>query len=875
MKPISLFVATDGCDGNAGTMANPFASLERARDAIRALKSKNGLPEGGLTVWIRGGRYECQSTLTLGTEDSGTASASIIYRAYKNEEVRLTGGREVTGFGPIDDPAILERIDGNCRDKILQADLKALGIADYGSLASRGYGAPLDGFSGLETPILPAGLELFFRDQWMTLARWPDTGWTTIAGVPAGQHGDKLTYTGDRPERWSKAKDIWLHGYWTARYAPSYTKVKSIDTHTREITTEEPHGAYGYTSGMPYYFLNVLEELSKPGQWYLDRQTGIIYFWPPEPIDSGNAVVSVLETPILSLRDVSYVTFRGLTFEGCRGIALEMIGGSHNLLAGCKLRNIGTYAVVIKGGTRNAVVGCDISDAGDGGIVLAGGDRKTLTPGDNCALNNHIYRFARLRRSWQPGIAIGGVGNRAQNNCIHDAPGCAILYSGNDHTIEFNEIYGVCTESYDMGAVYSHGHNDPTWRGNTIRYNYLHDFGKPDEIKLGNIDLVGVYLDDFLSGTTVFGNIFYKTGYGVLIGGGRDNTVENNIFIDCFPSVHMDDRGLTWGAHARVPNDPAWTDKLSAVNYSQHPYSIRYPELAGLLEDEPAKPKGNRIMRNVHAGGRWLNLVRDWIVTRLVTIEDNWTENAPGFVDQSKRNFQIKDDSPVYKLGFKRIPMEKIGLYKDEYRKSTRVGVAKLARANRADQSESVAEFRQGHNVASPSIVGNLSLPNQWCVFVGLHKEDPVLPTDVLKTMPEEITVAGRRIEMRTISVSGGTFDFAPMFGGTADGNTAYVFIPLEVPRATTVTLGFGADAFMQVWLDGQEILDTTITANLFWPPMVKDHLTSVRLRQGNHVLAIRYISSFASSLLAVGGPEDLRELFSSALSRDDRPVHE
>ena len=80
-EPNALYVAPDGSDGNPGTRAKPFATLEGARDAIRALKKAGGLPEGGATVVIRGGVYERKNTFALTRADSGTPDAPVVYRA--------------------------------------------------------------------------------------------------------------------------------------------------------------------------------------------------------------------------------------------------------------------------------------------------------------------------------------------------------------------------------------------------------------------------------------------------------------------------------------------------------------------------------------------------------------------------------------------------------------------------------------------------------------------------------------------------------------------------------------------------------------------------------------------------------------------------
>jgi len=192
------------------------------------------------------------------------------------------------------------------------------------------------------------------------------------------------------------------------------------------------------------------------------------------------------------------------------------------------------------------------------------------------------------------------VGLRAAHNLIHNAPHQAIAFSGNDHEIEFNEIYSVCLQSNDAGAIYAG--RDWTQRGTIIRHNYLHHVsGYQDR------GAKGVYLDDMYCGTEISGNVFHKVANAVHIGGGRDNVVENNIFVDCAQAVHVDARAL---AQARGHAD-RWIEEartkgtLSGIRYKEPPYAERWPSLVAILDEEPKAPKGNVIHHNIFFGGAW------------------------------------------------------------------------------------------------------------------------------------------------------------------------------------------------------------------------------------------------------------------------------
>lgn len=702
--PSRFYVSTAGNDAWSGWLPDPapdgadgpFATLERAREVIREFKNTGPLPRGGVEVCLRGGVYPFFRTFELTADDSGAQDAAVVWRPYRREKVHFSGGRSVSGFEPLRD-AERERIRASLRDRILRVDLKALGIIEYGAIEPRGN----------------PGLELFFRGKRMRLASWPKKGWLQIAGVPQdgpflhpggapwerhgiplGRHCGRIAYVGNRPGRWRNAHEILLHGYWTWDWNDSYQKITVIDTQKREIEIRAPHHHYGYTKAQRFRFLNILEELSKPGEWVLDRTNGILYFWPPAAVREGDVHISLLEEVMFSLQNTAFVTLSGFTFECSRGNAIRLSGGRKNTIAGCTFRNLGSLAVQIDGGTENGIRSCDLHDLASGGIVLEGGDRQTLTPAGNHAVNNHIHHFSLWVRTYQWAIDVAGVGNRVAHNLIHDAAQEAMHTKGNEHLIEFNEIHTIGLETGDIGAI--HTGRDWTWRGTIYRYNYLHDLHGP-----GLNGVMAIYLDDWQSGTTIYGNVFYRAGRAVFVGGGRDNVIENNIFVECDASVHVDGRGLSWGNFyfdLSLPHSVrTLLDRMEAVDCLRPPYSEKYPELLTLYDDEPAVPKYNKVLRNVSCGGKWADF-RDGVDFALVqakgnliagpdigtiarkggetkvTVEDLMPDNMlidgdPGFTDLKGGNFQLRADSPAYGLGFQRIPIEKIGLYADEYRK--------------------------------------------------------------------------------------------------------------------------------------------------------------------------------------------------------------
>lgn len=654
-------VATSGNDAWSGSLSTPnsqktdgpFLTLERAQQAIRQLKQGAGISKSGVTVHVGRGLYALSKPLSFTTADSGTQEAPIVYRAQPGAEVRLSGGKNLLAFTPVTDPQILRLLDVSARGKVLQSDLHAIGLTNYGT-ASGG------------------GLELFFEDKPMPISRWPNEGFVRMAEVlgstPVDVRGTKgcveglFAYEGDRPQRWTQEKDLWLHGYWFWDWSDQRQRVRAVDLANKTIELVPPYHGYGYRKGQWYYAYNLLSEIDQPGEWHLDRVTGILYFWPPSSGEHGNATVSVLPS-LVTLDGVSHLTLRGFILEAARETAIRITGGAGNRIAGCTIRNVGGAALAINGGTNHGVLGCDIYQCGAGGVSLVGGDRTSLTPAGHFADNNHIHHYGRWRPMYSAGLSLSGVGNRATHNLIDNAPHQAISFGGNDHLMEFNEIHSVCHESNDAGAIYAG--RDWTMRGTVIRHNYLHDI-----TGFEGRGCVGIYLDDMFCGTQIFGNVFCRVSSAAFVGGGRDCLVENNIFVECRPAVHVDARALGWAKYHADEWVKEGNEKgtLSGIRFRELPYSERYPILANILADDPWAPKGNAIARNICVGGRWDDIESK--ARPLLVFQDNLLGQDPVFVDSAAGNFQLKEHSPAWKLGFKRLPIERIGLYRDESRAS-------------------------------------------------------------------------------------------------------------------------------------------------------------------------------------------------------------
>ncbi len=694
--PAALYVAPDGDDASVGTANAPFATLQRGRDELRALRAADDF--AGATVNVRPGTYELTGPLVLGPEDSGTPIAPVVWRG--DGQPVLAGALKVTGFAPHEGP-------------VLRADLT---------------GTPLEGV---------AFRQLIFGGERMTMARYPNFDpddphggeWAHILAVPGAVNRRRFTATDDVDLDWASVPQarVCIHGGYD--WAWSVVGVQSVDPETSEIVVAKDT-AYDLRIGDRYYIQNVLEMLDAPGEWYLDSDASVLYFWPPADLATGDVLASVTDT-VLQIEGASNIAVRGFTIEACDGNAVIVRDSESCSVEASVIRNCGGWGVAISGGHNSGAVGNDIYETGRGGVSVDGGDRKTLESGGNFATNNYIHHIARFWHTYNPGVSCRGVGNLVSHNLIHDTPHAGLTLGGNENVVELNEVHHTNLQSADTGGIYFCS-RDWTQRGNIIRHNVFHHvggFGKarnwaslPD----GRVPYEypsftwGIYLDDPTTGTLVYGNILYSVPIrGLHNHGGRDNTFENNIIIDC-PALRAGRLSPTWS------NWPAIIDKLHSAVYEGSPYLRLYPELADYGDDHPEEMSGIKFVRNIvyftEEGTRWLrelNATRwqggqelysltirrdDWDTfewdnnviyapegmelrvthqqdgdSPRVLTWDEWRAQGvdehslladPLFVDAANRDYRLRPDSPALKLGFKQIPIDQIGLFAHDLRAS-------------------------------------------------------------------------------------------------------------------------------------------------------------------------------------------------------------
>ena len=578
---LRYFVSPKGSDRNPGTFKKPFATLERARDAVRAHKRQGVLPPGGACVYLRGGRYAVTNTFTLAEADSGSFGAPVVYRAWQDERPVFDGGFRVRRFWKVRDRAVLARLPPEARGKVFAADVKAQGFSALEPQKSYGNGKSNQ-----------AVRELFQDGQPLEVARWPNTG--TLKMEAANITNLTFTCQTNRIAGWGRADDLMANGYWLHLWSECTVPVASVDAGSGVFKLKEQPGG-NMRDGRPFYVLNLLEEIDRPGEWFLDRGAGRLYVWPLKHPWFSTLVLSRWDKPFIEAKNVQEAVFQGLVFEYGQQHGLVLDTCVNVTVAGNVIRRMGGTALTVSEGANVKIYGNLLHTLGHAGMRVGGGNRKNLTSGRIVIENNDAGDFARCSRTYNPALLLEGCGARVAHNRFHHAPSSAMRIEGNDHLIEYNAVDHVVRESDDQGGIDMWG--NPSYRGVTIRYNRWQDIGGGGT----PCGQAGIRFDDAICGAVVYGNLFERTSAGqfggVQIHGGQNNIIDNNVFTGCRYGVSFS----PWGQkrwEEFLNREPIRKLLLTDVNIRLPPYSKRYPELADLR----GKADINRIWRNRFVG---------------------------------------------------------------------------------------------------------------------------------------------------------------------------------------------------------------------------------------------------------------------------------
>lgn len=706
-----IFVSAVGDDSGDGSEEEPLRTLEKAIDVANEMREDS---DKLIEILLREGTYSVTNTIKIINSQKDDTLLKI--SAYQDEKVTINAGVDIplSAMSIADSDFTNAIIDKPNAGSVLQYNLKDAQIEDLGEISLRGH---------LISDEKEAQAELSLNGEVQKLAGWPNGEYTGLIKPTDSNEYGKRTKSGiangcsfqvnyDRPSQWSKPEQAWLSGTIGPNYEFDYYPVSRFDSEEKRVYLSRGALEKYYTE--PYYrFENVPEELDEPGEYYIDRQSGMLYFYPPEDAPKDSVLTITMSTPTLDvsgkapnsmfrIENSKNIVFENLIFKGGRGSAITGKNNSNIQFINCEINSFGENGIRFDASTDIKISDCKIHDVGQDGILFVScGNYKTLSPSNIVVSNNDIYNFARLERSYKTGIDFGYrcVGATAANNHIHNGPHAGMIFYGVNNDIYGNEFDNLVTEFSDMDALYCNNSNYSWERGNKIHNNYFHDIGKSSMNGRHQINVRAIRTDNRGCGLNIYENLFYNigdggngngnNGIGAITAEGTRNRIFNNLFVDCneayfntlqYKEIETADDGTLYpdtiinssGVEvANTINGAKVADLKKQMENYLPVYGKQFPELYNYFYEHPNMSKTNEFKNNMiiniaiplsnfngtqnEEGFRGSQM--------LTAASGNYVSTSdPGFVSYDNGNLELSSSATLLVEGLPKFEMSSFGI---------------------------------------------------------------------------------------------------------------------------------------------------------------------------------------------------------------------
>lgn len=706
-----IFVSAVGDDSGDGSEEEPLRTLEKAIDVANEMREDS---DKLIEILLREGTYSVTNTIKIINSQKDDSLLKI--SAYQDEKVTINAGVDIplSAMNIADSDFTNAIIDKPNAGSVLQYNLKDAQIEDLGEISLRGH---------LISDEKEAQAELSLNGEVQKLAGWPNGEYTGLIKPTDSNEYGKRTKSGiangcsfqvnyDRPSQWSKPEQAWLSGTIGPNYEFDYYPVSRFDSEEKRVYLSRGALEKYYTD--PYYrFENVPEELDEPGEYYIDRQSGMLYFYPPEDAPKDSVLTITMSTPTLDvsgkapnsmfrIENSKNIVFENLIFKGGRGSAITGKNNSNIQFINCEINSFGENGIRFDASTDIKISDCKIHDVGQDGILFVScGNYKTLSPSNIVVSNNDIYNFARLERSYKTGIDFGYrcVGATAANNHIHNGPHAGMIFYGVNNDIYGNEFDNLVTEFSDMDALYCNNSNYPWERGNKIHNNYFHDIGKSSMNGRHQINVRAIRTDNRGCGLNIYENLFYNigdggngngnNGIGAITAEGTRNRIFNNLFVDCneayfntlqYKEIENADDGTLYPGTvinssgvevANTINGAKVADLKKQMENYLPVYGKQFPELYKYFYEHPNMSKTNEFKNNMIINIAIplsnINGIQNEEGFRgsqmLTAASGNYVSTSdPGFVSYDNGNLELSSSATLLVEGLPKFEMSSFGI---------------------------------------------------------------------------------------------------------------------------------------------------------------------------------------------------------------------
>jgi len=654
----AIYVSTVGNDTWSGRLGEPnvdgtdgpLASVQRARDIIRETKASGGLTTP-VTVVLRGGVYPQTEPIVFTAADSGTKECPITYQAYPDEQPILSGGHVIQGWQADDS----EQSRTRCEGKLWRVSVPATTTGGKRSFN-----------------------QLFVNGQRRTRARVPNKGSFLRTDGPASKGNSREFYfhEGDVKE-WDDLREVIFVVYHS--WETSIHHVRSVDNEACLVELHEsaPWAMGQWERQQRYYVENVFEELDEPGEWYLNRVTGTLHYYPMpgETMAEVEVVAPELTSTLVNFNGdaakdqvIEHLHFRSISFlhsnanlsrlqnpgqgEIYQPGLIMATGLRHASFENCTIAHTGAHGIWLAAGCEdNRVERCHIHDLGGGGVYIGRGwgvQEATLPQGivlDNNFIHDGSYLFHGAHGVWIGKSSYNKVTHNEISNFDYSGISCGWSWgfqpsSAHHNLLDYNHIHhlGNGDGLSDMGGIYTLGVSP----GTTERNNHIHHVYNYAQVSHGS----GVYPDEGSSEILIENNVVYRVRTCPLFQHyGKDNLVRNNIFAmggkgqlqrcrDDKPCHYIAEGNIVYGEIEQMLGG-VWKSGDWKLDKNVYWSTAGAPKFTD-MDFATWQAKGNDVG----------SIVAD-----------------PLFVDAANDDFRLKPKSPALKLGFQPIDLSKTGLY--------------------------------------------------------------------------------------------------------------------------------------------------------------------------------------------------------------------
>jgi len=573
---LTLYVSPQGDDSHVGSLERPLRTIHKAQDLVRTHLQSNE-PKTDTTVYLMEGTYTQAEPIIFKPEDSGTQNAKVKYVAFDGKKVIISGGKVIAGQW--------EKVEGKeyYQIKIPEA---AAGDWIFNNLYVNGgsreraripnYNEPAYRADGFGEFLPPKTSIKYFPGQF-------DPEWTDIDNI-----------------------DVVMLMTWT----PVMHSIKNVYPEQNVIELQSSEGAhqlYWFLHNQ-YFLANVYEALDYPGEWYFNRKTGVLSYYPMpgENMEEIQVIAPVVVGPLIKIEgDVSqnefveYIEFHGIHFShtdtdrwkhngvyrqghGFLGGAVTAKGLRHSVFSKCVFSQLADYAIELNAGSsHNLIIQSHITDIGAGGILIGEADLSSvLAYREQSAVYDYreagfsedqIVAMEDKRTHYKSDVMFNTIENNIINRIgTYWLGGYGINNRFASYTkIVHNEIFDTHWDPIALDARWGHqgGYQGENYaHGNEIAYNYIHDVGRGYFADAGAIYQFGPN-DTYIHHNVIRDTYSWQERVGFkgiyLDQQSREAVVENNLL------YNIDGVGLNqhWGLNNTFQNN--------IVAFAQHGLSDR------------------------------------------------------------------------------------------------------------------------------------------------------------------------------------------------------------------------------------------------------------------------------------------------------------